>query len=311
MTKNKIKTNLIGLLFALPWIIGFFIFGLYPIFKSLYYSFTDFNIFMEPNWIGLDNYKDLFQDRLFYKSLSNTLFLTVIGTPVTIVFALVCALLLNMEIKARAFFRTIFFLPSLVPIVAATLMWVWIFNPKYGLLNMILRVVGLKGLNWLADPLLTKPSLILIGLWTVGVPMIIFLAALQDVPRELYEAASIDGATEWRKLINITLPSISHIMLYLIILAMINNFQYFTQAYVITGATGASGGLNVASGGPANSILFYALYLYHNAFVYLKMGKASAMAWILFIIAGIATWLIVKTYGGWSNYEKRGQKNAK
>jgi len=303
MTKNKIKTNLFGLLFALPWIIGFFIFGLYPIFKSLHYSFTDFNIFMEPNWVGLDNYKDLFQDRLFYKSLSNTLFMIAIGVPVTLVFAFICAFVLNMEIKGRALFRTIFFMPSLVPIVAGTLMWVWIFNPKYGLFNIILKSVGLKGLNWLTDPSFTKPSLVLMGLWGVGVPMIIFLAALQDVPRELYESASVDGATEWRKLINITLPSISHIMLYQVILAIINYFQYFTQAYVITSA---GGGLNVASGGPANSILFYALYLFHNAFAYLKMGKASAMAWILFIITGFVTWLIIKAYGSWGNYGKGG-----
>ncbi len=303
MTIQQKKHHLFGLLFALPWIIGFCIFGLYPIIKSLYYSFTDFNIFMKPNWVGLSNYKNLINDDFFIKSLWNTLYMTFIGIPVTIIFALISALLLNMEIKGRSLFRTIYFLPSIVPIVASTLMWIWIFNPEYGLLNNILRTAGLKGLNWLADPSLTKPSLILMGLWGIGVTMVIFLAALQDVPKQLYEAAEVDGASFWKKFIFITLPSISHILLYQIILGIINTFQYFTQAYIITGS---SGGLNVASGGPENSILFYALYLFHNGFYYLKMGKASAMAWILFILTAVVTWLLIKTSGGWVSYEKGG-----
>lgn len=303
MTTREKKQNIFGFLFALPWIIGFLVFGLYPIIKSLYYSFTDFNVFMDPNWIGLDNYKDLFTDSFFLKSLWNTFYMTFIGIPVTITFALLSALLLNLEIKGRSFYRTIYFLPSIVPIVASTLMWVWIFNPEYGLLNKTLNAVGIRGLNWLANPGLTKPSLIIMGLWGTGVTMIIFLAALQDVPRQLYEAAEVDGASFWRKFFHITLPSISHIMLYQIILGIINMFQYFTQAYIISGS---GGGLNAASGGPENSILFYALYLFHNGFVYLKMGKASAMAWVLFIITAFVTWLLVKTSGGWVSYGKGG-----
>lgn len=304
--KYSYKNNLKGLLFTSPWIIGFLVFSLYPICISLYYSFTNFNIFMRPEFIGFDNYADLFTDDLFYKSLTNTVYMAIFGTGISIIFSLISAMLLNMKVKGQSIFRTIFFLPSIVPVVASTLMWTWIYNPQYGILNKIMSFFGLPELNWLSNPALTKPSLVLMGVWSTGTMIIIFLAALQNVPIQLYEAAELDGAGAFQKFLHITLPSISPIMLYQIILGLIGNFQYFTQAYIITGA---NGGLNVASGGPENSILFYALYLFQNAFVYLKMGKASAMAWILFIIAGIITYLLIKTSKTWVDYGQGGDKN--
>lgn len=297
--KKQTRTNLAGFLFASPWIIGFIIFGLYPIVMSMYYSLCKFNVFQPPQWIGLQNYKELFTDELFYKSLANTLYMTVVGTPLNLIVGLMTALLLNMKVKGKSIYRTIFYLPSIVPVVASSLLWLWILNPQYGLLNQMLGFLSLPQPNWLSDPAMTKPSLIIMGLWGTGGIMIIFLAALQDVPRSLYEAAEIDGASTWRKFINITLPSISPVIFFQLIMGLINNFQYFTQAYIIAGA---GEGLNAVSGGPRNSLLFYALYLFQNAFGYFKMGKASAMAWILFVIVALVTWLVNKTSDKWVTY---------
>lgn len=298
--KRKLKTNLTGFLFASPWIIGFLIFGLVPIALSFYYGFTNFNIFNKPQWIGLQNYKSLFKDDMFYKSLYNTIYMTIIGTPVSLIIGLVTALLLNMKVKGMPIYRTIFYLPSIVPTVASSLLWMWLFNSRYGLINEILGKLGLYQPNWLTSPAYTKPALIIMGAWSTGTIMIIFLAALQDVPTQLYEAAEIDGANKWKQFLHVTLPGISPIMLYQIILSIINNFQYFTQAYIMTGAgNGQYGGV---AGGPENSMLFYALYLYNTAFTSLRMGRASAMAWILFIIVAIVTWLLIKTSGKWVSY---------
>jgi len=305
--KKVAKTNLTGFLFASPWIIGFLLFSLYPIIKSLYYSFTDFNVFMPPKWVGLANYKELFSDDLFYKSLKNTLFMTLIGTPINLIVGLINAMLLNVKVKGMPIFRTLFFIPSIVPVVASSMLWTWLFNPSCGLINKALGKIGLYQPNWLADPRYTKPALIIMGIWGTGSIMIIFLAALQDIPAQLYEAADIDGAGPWDKFIHVTLPGLAPIMLYQIILSVINNFQYFTQAYVMTGA--GSGQYSGVIGGPENSMLFYALYLYHNGFNYLKMGKASAMAWILFIIVAIVTWILIKTSHLWVSYGEGDDNN--
>ncbi len=300
VTSYKNKNFINGVLFSLPWMIGFLAFILYPVMASLYYSFTDFNMFQTPHWIGLKNFLDLFSDELFYKSLINTLYLTFIGGPIYIVIGIVTAVLLNQKIKGLVFFRTVFYVPYVLPIVATALLWVWILNPQTGVMNMGFRLLGLNGPNWLADPVYTKPALILIGAWRIGPVMIIFLAALQDIPGTLYEAAELDGATGIQKFFHVTIPHLTPAILFQIIMQIIINFQYFTEAFIITGA---SDRLNQSVGGPDNSLLFYATYLYHNAFSYLKMGKASAMAWILFLIASLVTYLIFKSSNKWVYYE--------
>lgn len=199
-------------------------------------------------------------------------------------------------------FRTIFYLPSIVPIVASSLLWLWILNPQYGLINGVLKVFGVSGPNWLMDPNFTKPSLIIMGLWGVGNVMIIFLASLQDVPRSLYEAAEMDGANAVKQFLHITLPSITPVIFFQLIMSIINYFQYFTQAYMMIGGSTGGSGENLVSGGAENSLLFYSLYLFQNAFGYFKMGKASAMAWILFVIVVVVTAIIFRTQDRWVSY---------
>lgn len=290
-----------GLLFALPWIIGFLAFGLYPICMSFYYSMTDFNIFQAPKWVGLANYTELLSDEKFYKSLWNTIYMVILATPIDLLIGLLLAVLLNQKIRGLPVFRTIFYLPSIVPIVASSLLWLWILNPQYGLLNGLLKTLGVYQPNWLMDPRFTKPSLVIMGVWGVGNIMIIFLASLQDVPRSYYEAAEIDGANAVQRFFHITLPSISPVIFFQLVMGIIGCFQYFTQAYLLIGGS-TGGGLNGTSGGAENSMLFYALYLFHNAFGYFKMGKASAMAWILFVIVLVVTAVLFKTQDKWVSY---------
>lgn len=297
-TQQRIHTRN-GLLFSLPWMIGFLLFILYPLSASLYYSVTNYNMFQAPELVGFRNYQDLFTDHLFYKSLSNTFFMTFVGGPLYIGIGILTAVMLNTKIKGPAFFRTVFYIPYILPIVATALLWIWVLNPQTGLMNMVLGSIGLHGPNWLADPRYTKISLIIIGAWRTGPIMILFLAALQDVPVTLYEAATIDGAGAMKRFFRITLPLLTPAILFQIIMQLIINFQYFTEAYIITGAADR---LNQAVGGPLNSLLFYATYLYQNAFNYLKMGKASAMAWILFFISAVITLVIFKTSRKWVYY---------
>lgn len=294
------KNTWTGLLFASPWIIGFLVFTLYPLGASFYYGFTEFSIFQPPKFVGLDVYRELLRDGLFWKSVRNTLYLTVISTPVNLVFSLIIALLLNMRVFALSVYRTVYYIPTIVPLGATSLLWMWILNAQYGLLNSALNRLGLPGPNWLADPDLSKLSLIMMGVWASGNIIVIFLASLQEVPAALYESAEIDGAGRWRKFWHITLPWISPIILFQLIMQVITNLQYFTQAYFVV----SSSHLNqvAGNGGPENSLLMYAMYLYHNAFIYFKMGKASAMAWFLFVFAALITWLIFRSSRKWVSY---------
>lgn len=288
-----------GLLFALPWIIGFLGFTLVPILQSFYYSLTEYSIFRSPEWVGIDNYIYLFtRGRLFSTALKNTLYMTVFGTLLNLVVALLLALLLNTKIRARSLFRTIFYILSILPQVASSLVWMWILNSRWGLLNNFLNLLGIPSVNWFGDAAYTKPSLIMIGVWCCGNIMIIFLAALQDVPRSLYEAAEIDGAGTLSKFRHITLPSLSPSLLFQIIMGVINGFQYFTQAYIISNA----GGAEQRTYGPQNSMLFYAGYMYSRGFQDFQMGLASAMAWVLFIIVAIVTVIILKSSKRWVYY---------
>ncbi|GHT63294.1 spermidine/putrescine ABC transporter permease [Spirochaetia bacterium] len=284
-----------GLLFALPWIIGFICFSIYPLIASLYYSFTEFNPVTVPKWVGLNNYRAVLGDQLVFKSLLNTLFIAFVSTPVNLFVALLLATVVTKKFRARGVVRTLFFLPSIIPTIAATMVWIWMFDPTYGYINMVLGWFGIQGPAWLMDMRYTKAALLLMGTWCTGTAMLICMAALQEVPTSFYEAAEIDGVGTVRKFFYITLPSIAHVLVYQGILNLINAFQYFQQVYIITNAsTGGGAGAGFASGGPGNSILMYPLYIFHNAFVYLKMGKASAMAWLLFIVVALLTRVMTK-----------------
>lgn len=293
--KRELKRLFIGLAFASPWIIGFFVFRLYPVTRSLYLSMTKHSLFNSPEWVGLGNFIDLFNDSKFYLSLYNTIYITIFGLIPHLAFALAMALLLNMEVKGKALYRTIYFLPTLVPPVAGSLLWMWLFNARYGLINEFLSKLGMVEPNWLINPNWTKPAIVLMGFWATGTVTVMYLAALQDVPKIYYEAAEIDGANLWHKFWNVTWPSISPMTLYQLIVGLIASFQFFTQAKIFAEAS-------QSVGGPQNSLLFYAIYLYENAFSYLKMGYASAMAWVLFIIVLGLTILIFKSSASWVHY---------
>ena len=287
------RYNLMGFLFASPWIIGFLCFTIIPIVLALYYSFTNYNLFNKCDWVGLKNYADMFKDKYIWKSLWNTFYVTIIGTPLAQIVALILALLLNQKkVKGLPVFRTLFYLPTLVPVVASSMLFMWVLNGNYGLLNTLLGYFGIEGPYWLTDPKFTKISLIMMDTWRCGTVMIFYLAALRAVPESLYEAAELDGAGPIRRFFSITLPYISPTIQFQVIMAMISNFQYFTQAYVFASLTDAASGAG-AGGGPSNSMLFYCLYLYRKAFAQYKMGYACAMAVLLAVIVMVSTALVM------------------
>jgi multiple sugar transport system permease protein len=292
---TKTRNLLVGLAFISPALIGFFAFAAWPIVQSLYYSFTDYDVLQPPLFIGFRNYTDLLNDRVYHIALYNTLFMVLLGLPLHLTFDFLMALLLNTKIRGLSIYRTIFYLPAITPIVAAAIVWLWLFNGQYGILNEILGWFGIPPLGYLTDPRLTKPSLIFMGLWFGGNTILIYLAGLRDVPDSLLEAADLDGATALQKTWHVTLPMISPVIFYTIIINVIAYFQYFTEAWVLT--ADRSG----AAGGPANSLLFYAMYLYQSAFQLFKMGYASAQAWILFAIVLVATAVLFRT-SGWVYY---------
>ncbi len=284
------RNRLIGWLFISPWIIGFLAFALYPFIASLFYSFTNYNILSPPQWIGGQNYQQMIKDPLFWQSLYNTLYYTVVFVPISTVIAIAIALLLNMKIKGLAIYRTLFYLPSVVPLVASSILWVWLFNPSFGFIDAFLRAIGLPAPGWLYSDAWVKPSLVLMSLWGIGQPIVIYLAGLQGVPNDLYEAAVLEGANTWQRVWYVTIPMISPVILFNVILGLIGSFQYFTQAYVMT------------QGGPDNSSLFFALYLYQQAFQCLHLGYASAMAWLLFVLILVATLFVFRSSARWVYY---------
>jgi multiple sugar transport system permease protein len=288
-----------ALFFVAPWVIGFLVFTLGPMIASLYYSFTSFSTIQPPEWIGLANYQKLAGgDKNLSKALLNTLYMVVFGIPVGQIFAFVTALLLNLKVRGISLYRTLYFVPAIMPLVPVTLVWMWIFNPQLGPVNSLITTLGLTPPLWLNSPEWSKPTLILLGAWQVGTTTAIYLAGLQGVPQELFEAASIDGAGRVARLLNITIPAVSPVVAFNTITGVIYSFQYFTQAYVAS-STGSSG----IQGGVEDSLLFYALYLYQNAFQFLDMGYASAMAWLLFIIVMAATLLTLYGSARWVYYE--------
>jgi multiple sugar transport system permease protein len=283
-----------GTLFIGPWAVGFLVLQLYPFLASLYWSFTSYDLLSSPEWVGLANYRQLAGgDPLFLKSLWNTAYYTGLSVPVSILASLGLALLLNQSLRGRAVYRTIFFLPSIVPAVAAAALWIWLLDPKAGMVNYLLGWVGVAHPpGWFNSEHWSKPGLVLMAVWGAGNFMIIYLASLSDMPAQLYEAAEIDGATRPAKLLHITLPMLSPVIFFNLVMGVIASFQYFTQAYVI----------GRGMGDPVNSTRVYSIHLFLTAFKYLDMGYASAMAWTLFLIIVTATWMLFRTARHWVFY---------
>jgi len=286
MTSSTRRTVRLGLLFCAPAILGLLCLTLYPVLASFYWSFCDYRVLLPPKFIGGGNYAHLIYDDIFWTSLWNTVYFAVFSIPLGIVAAFVLALLLNQKVRGQALYRTCFYVPSVVPLVASSVLWIWLFNPQAGPINDLLRHLGIANPpGWFSDPAWSKPAIILWSVWGVGGAMIIFLAGLQDVPQELYEAAEVDGARAWQRVIHVTLPFLSPHILFVVIMGLIGSFQFFTPAYVMTSG----------HGGPVDSTLFYSFYLFLAGFADFKMGYACAMAWILLLIVLGATLLVFKS----------------
>ena len=270
--------------FLFPWLIGFFIFLSGPIIASFYLSLTEYDIIRKPVFIGFDNYILLFNDPIFTKSLSVTFTYAAVTLPLSIILGIFLALLLNQKIAGLGIYRTCFYLPSIIPLVAGSIIWLWIFRgDEGGLLNNILSKINIHGPLWLSDPHWALIALIIMSLWNIGNSVLIYLAGLQDIPQTLYEAADIDGAGVIQKLFLITIPMLMPTIFFNLVIGIISVFQYFVPAYIMT------------SGGPRYATTFYSLYAYQNAFEDFKLGYASGMAWILFLIVVFFTWLAFKT----------------
>jgi multiple sugar transport system permease protein len=280
-----------GYLFIAPWLIGFVVFVSGPMIGALLLSFMDWDLFNDPEWIGLENYQQLTDDPLVVKSLLNTMFYTFLSVPINLVVALFAAMLLNAQVRGQPFFRTAFYLPAVMPVVANAVLWFYILNPEAGLANALLERLGLPESQWLFDADSAKPTFILMGLWGVGNTMVIFLAGLQGVPSSLYDAAHIDGANAWQRFRVVTLPMLSPVILFNLVLGVIGSFQIFTSAYLLT------------DGGPNNSTLFSVLYLFRLGFEQFQMGYAAAFAWLIFFIILFFTLIQLKLAQRWTYYE--------
>jgi len=289
LSSMKLREWREGWLFASPFIIGFLLFWLGPMIYSLFIVTQDWNLMRAPTFVGMENIYHLFKDKLLVTSLRATALYTFVGVPLQIIFALLLALALNTKIKGRVAFRTIFFLPTIIPMVAIALGWLTIFYPSGGLLNYYFNL----DVRWLLNPRYALPALIIMSLWTIGTQLIICLAGLQNIPAELEEAAQIDGANNWQRFIHITIPMISPILLYLLIIGLINSFQVFAIALVMT------------NGGPQNSTLFMVLYIYTLGFKRFNMGYAATVAWLLFVTIMAFTIVQFKLADKWVYYESQ------
>lgn len=291
MTKTEKRNQVLGLLFVSPWLIGFFLFALFPLIASLYLSMTNYDFIREPKFIGTANYMRLFTgDPDFWTVIYNTIFYVGIGVPLGLAVAFVIANLLNSNIRGRAIFRSAIYIPAIVPAVCTAVVWLFIMNVQYGAINGVLKTIGWPTIPFLSSPQLAKPSLILIYVWAQGTAVVIFLASLQDVPRSLYDAALVDGANAWDRFLNVTIPLCTPVILFNFIMGIIVAFQDFTLPFVLTG------------GGPMKSTEFYVVSLYRNAFVQFSIGKASAMAWILFLIILFFSVVLFRTSARWVYY---------
>jgi multiple sugar transport system permease protein len=291
-SRSVLRENFLGYLFASPWILNLLLFTAFPVAAAVYYSFTEYSVLQPARWIGLDNYKEMLTaDPLFWKALFNTVYYVAFSIPLGLALALLLSMLLNQKVPLMAFFRSTFFLPTIVPVVAASVVWAWILNPEFGLINDFLGRLGLYRPPWLTSEVWSKPAFILMSLWGIGQTTIIFLAGLQAIPDHLYEAAEIDGANSFQKFSAITLPMLTPTIFFNLVVGMIAAFQIFTQVYIIS------------EGGPLWSTLFYVYYLWRRAFQFFNMGYASALAVVLFIIIMALTSLILATSKRWVYYE--------
>jgi multiple sugar transport system permease protein len=274
VNKSERREFWVAMVFIAPWAVGLIAFTLYPIVMSLYYSLTEYNVISKPRFVGIGNYINLFKDPVFIKALRNTSYVVVWGVSLTLLAAFSAAVLLNArELRRLMFFRIVFFLPTLIPLIINCILWIWLLNSENGLINALLRVFGVRGPSWLGSPIWAKPALILMMIWGCGGTIIIFIAGLQDISESLYEAASLEGASFLQKTLHITVPMLSPVILFNAVTLVIAVFQWFAEPFVMT------------EGGPDNATMFYSLYLYRNAFQFFKMGYASAMAWVLLLIA--------------------------
>lgn len=282
---------LLGYVFIAPWLLAFLLFDAVPILSGFYHSFTKWNALGEAQWVGTDNYVEaLTRDPLFWRSVTNTLYYIGVSVPLGIILAFVLALMLNANIRGQGVYRTLYYLPSVVPTVAAVIVWVFIFETRRGILNRGLELVGLPPVRWLSDPNWAMPALIIMSLWGFGATMIIFLAGLQGIPQELYEAAEVDGAHRGQRLLRITLPLMTPSIFFTLIMNLVGAFQAFNNAFIMTG------------GGPNNATLLYMINLYNHAFSYFRMGYASALAVMLFVVVFGITVAVYRTSDRWVYY---------
>ena len=291
-----------GWLFIVPALLGLLLFQLGPVLASLALSFTDYNIIQAPKWIGLTNYEKLVTDELWFKSIRVTLRYVALYVPAALITAYSIALLMSRNLRGIYFYRTLWYLPSVVPIVASAVIWRWALHPEFGPVNYPLKVMGLPAPRWLTDPDWIVPSIVFIALWGLGNMVLIFLAAIKGVPTSFYEAAEVDGAGVWARFRHITLPMTSSIIFFQLIVSIIASFQIFGVAYVLFVSNASA-----SSAGPDNAALFYVLYMYRNAFGYFRNGYASSMAWVLFLVIVLLTWLLFYTQKRWVYYETDGE----
>jgi len=283
-----------GLLFCSPWIVGILAFIVYPTVMSFYYSLTEYDLLQVPTFVGLGNYQQLASDPKMLTAIYNTLYYMALWIPLNIGLSISVALLLNLKVRGMAMYRTLFYLPVLVPAVATSLLWVWFLNPQYGVANWVLSLVNIPGPGWLASTVWSKPSVVLISLWgSIGNTMLIFLASVQDVPKDLQDAAEVDGANAWQRFWAVTLPMLTPVIFFELIIGIIAGIQFFTIPYVITGGTG----------NPADSLTVFGLILYRAAFFDFKMGYASAMAWAATVLIFVLTFVVFRTSNRWVYYQ--------
>lgn len=286
-------------LFILPWTIGFLLFILGPIVASFLLSFSQYDIINNPRFVGLDNFSELLTDDLFWRSLYNTLYIVLLAVPLGMIVSFAVAMLLNQKVRFVAGYRTMYFMPSIVPAVASAALWLYLLQPQWGLINGVLEFVGIPGPGWLASQIWSKPAIVMLMVWASGGTMIIYLAGLQDIPDSLYEAAEIDGANGRQKFRHVTLPLMTPTIFFTLVLGIIGTFQVFDVIFVLTDGMG----------GPQNSTLVYLIYLYRNGFNFFRMGYASAMAWILFMIILAITIIQFRTASRWVYYEGVGEES--
>ena len=290
LSRAKRRELLFGLLFVSPWLVGFLLWTLFPLLSSLYFSFTRYDLLQPPVFIGLRNYTNLLTDGDFFVVVQNTLWWVLLSAPLGVASAFLMASLLNTRIAGRSIFRGIFFFPAIVPVIVVASVWGFLLNAQYGAINATLQGIGLPTIPFLSRPELAKPTLLLIHMWAQGNAIVIFLATLQDVPRDLYEAATVDGANSWGKFWNVTIPLCSPVILFNLVMAFIGGFQNFDLPWLLT------------AGGPSRATEFFSIFLYRNAFQYLRMGKASALAWVLFTVIVVFTIVLFRSSARWVYY---------